>query len=321
MTDYLKQYPPDSPETYHPDCLRWSPLDADALAGLTADIQAHGLHEPIAVHDGRIADGRHRYLACIAAGVTPRFDALPADMDVAAYIRSRNAHRRHADKGELAFLAALASLDSRQGRQRKRCKNAPLTVQAAALAYGVSVRYVKQQRSAILAHPDLAARLRQGGPADLPYAAWKAEMDRRAELRAWLQTNEPARRAWVRQWEREPDPESAVSRHALTFEHSPFGNALYLDRRLTMPWAWRKPPADIVRDDLIDRTYWNEIAAGGVEVDAHGMPSGFGPALRQAIADKHDPRVAKDADGMPPSWRTVEAMLASVERPILRSAP
>lgn len=173
--DYLTLYPPERPETYHPECRRWSALPAEALAGLVEDIKEHGLLEPIAVQGGQIVDGRHRYLACIQAGVDPRFDELPPSMNASAYILSWNAHRRHASKRELAWMAALSSMDSRQGRPGKRGKNVPFSLSAAAVAYGVSRSYVKRVRGELKAHPDLLAAVQSEG---LPYPDWLASFEK-----------------------------------------------------------------------------------------------------------------------------------------------
>ena len=48
--------------------------------GLVTSIRERGLLEEIAVWRGEIIDGRHRYLACIRAGVEPRFKHLADDV-------------------------------------------------------------------------------------------------------------------------------------------------------------------------------------------------------------------------------------------------
>ena len=41
--------------------------------GLTEDIKAHGLREKIWIYEGKILDGRNRFLACQKARVRPQF--------------------------------------------------------------------------------------------------------------------------------------------------------------------------------------------------------------------------------------------------------
>ena len=54
--------------------------------GLVTSIQDRGLLEEITVWRGQIIDGRHRYAACIRAGVKPRFEHLPDDADPVQYV-------------------------------------------------------------------------------------------------------------------------------------------------------------------------------------------------------------------------------------------
>lgn len=81
-------------------------MDDRALRNLAADIEEHGLKEPIVLHpDGSILDGRNRYLACQRADVTPRFrtwDGIGSALD---YVISLNLQRRHLTPGQLGLLA------------------------------------------------------------------------------------------------------------------------------------------------------------------------------------------------------------------------
>ena len=61
---------------FHPVAGLFPLLRREAFRELVADIQENGLLEPILVDaEGRILDGRNRYLACLQAGVEPRFVA------------------------------------------------------------------------------------------------------------------------------------------------------------------------------------------------------------------------------------------------------
>jgi hypothetical protein len=81
-----------------------------------------GLQEEIVVHEGKILDGRHRYLACLAKGVPPRFRPYAGECgSPLAFVVAKNVHRRHLTESQRAFLAArLKPLFEEDARQRQR---------------------------------------------------------------------------------------------------------------------------------------------------------------------------------------------------------
>ena len=59
---------------FHPVSNLFPLLQGEAFQKLVADIQNNALLEPILVDaERRIIDGRNRYLACLQAGIEPRF--------------------------------------------------------------------------------------------------------------------------------------------------------------------------------------------------------------------------------------------------------
>src|SRR5262249_13714148 len=64
-------------------------------------IRANGLRESIKLYQGKVLDGRNRYLACLAIGGEPRghnaivWLADETGFDPVAYVISANIHRRH----------------------------------------------------------------------------------------------------------------------------------------------------------------------------------------------------------------------------------
>ena len=97
----------------HPYAAAFPMMSDDELDALADDIKANGLQRPIVyAADGRLIDGRNRLAACERAGVEPRNEVLPANVDPVAYITSANVKRRNMTKGQTAIVAVRAFSDS-----------------------------------------------------------------------------------------------------------------------------------------------------------------------------------------------------------------
>jgi hypothetical protein len=114
---------------YH-DAANILPLDRENLDALAADIKANGQRLPIELLDGKILDGRRRYLACGLAGVEPQFVPVKVS-DPVAHVASLNLHRRHLTPAQRAMCAAWARAlratyaAEAKGRQRARKGSQP----------------------------------------------------------------------------------------------------------------------------------------------------------------------------------------------------
>lgn len=78
-------------------------------AELKADIEKHGLREPVVLYEGKILDGRHRWRACEELDIKPdtmQIDAFSISGDPYAYVISVNVHRRHFTESQRAMLGA-----------------------------------------------------------------------------------------------------------------------------------------------------------------------------------------------------------------------
>ena len=118
-------------------------LSEAQFEGLVTSIRERGLLEEITVWRGEIIDGRHRYLACIKAGVEPRFKHLADDSDPVQYVLDKNSERRDLDASQRAIVAYRLSSMSRPGRPANSQDDEPQTTQVeAALRLRVSRRLV-----------------------------------------------------------------------------------------------------------------------------------------------------------------------------------
>jgi len=73
---------------------------------LVEDIKAHGQLEPITVHQDKIVDGRNRYRACRKLGKVPDVVKWDGRGSLAAFVASKNVHRRHLSDSQRAMFAA-----------------------------------------------------------------------------------------------------------------------------------------------------------------------------------------------------------------------
>jgi len=120
------------------------------------DIRINGQHEPITLVDGKILDGRNRYLACRFLGVEVEYtEAVCDSADVLSL--SLNLHRRHLTAGQVASIVceqilpeerkAAAKRQSAAGGDTTAPRSPALTAkatEAAAKKGGTSARSVEQ---------------------------------------------------------------------------------------------------------------------------------------------------------------------------------
>jgi hypothetical protein len=103
-----------TPKTYevHPIANIFPLLDENspAFKAFVEDIEKRGQQEQIWIFEGKILDGRNRYLACQRLGLEPKTRVYLGD-DPIGFVLGVNLHRRHLDESQRAMVGAkLASL-------------------------------------------------------------------------------------------------------------------------------------------------------------------------------------------------------------------
>src|SRR5262249_56926866 len=71
---------------FHPLADIFPLMEGEEFEALVADIKVHGLRECIVLFEDMILDGRHRYRACLQAGIEPNFTVYTGD-DPLAYVK------------------------------------------------------------------------------------------------------------------------------------------------------------------------------------------------------------------------------------------
>ncbi len=106
---------------FHPASQIFDLLSGRDFEDLTVSIRKNGLREPIWLHpDGSILDGRNRYRACLAAGVTPAFTTWDGIGNEADFVWDLNFTRRHLDGGAKQMAAGRYAIElEREAKERQ----------------------------------------------------------------------------------------------------------------------------------------------------------------------------------------------------------
>ena len=91
---------------FHPAANIFPLMAEDEFARLVGDITVNGQLEPIWLDsEGRIIDGRNRYMACLLAKVQPITKTWTGTGSVVDFAVSLNLHRRHLTPSQRACVA------------------------------------------------------------------------------------------------------------------------------------------------------------------------------------------------------------------------
>jgi hypothetical protein len=164
-------------------------LDTDELRALSTDIFENGLREPITLFEGKILDGRNRYVACLDAGVEPLFTEYDG-RDPINYAVSLNLKRRHLDESQRAMVAAkLANLSDGQRADRVA---GSIDLPAAAKMLNVSKSSIKRAKTVQReADPEIVKAV-EGGDVSVSAAAKFARLPKEEQAEQIEQAGGPA---------------------------------------------------------------------------------------------------------------------------------
>jgi hypothetical protein len=125
-----------TPYEFHELCCIFPRCTDEELQLLVSDIRENGLLTPITLYEGKILDGRNRYLACQMLNTEPDYVEFDGK-DPLPFVVSRNLCRRHLSESQRAMVAA-AIIEL----QRKDNGRSDVTITEAAQQLNVSERSV-----------------------------------------------------------------------------------------------------------------------------------------------------------------------------------
>tara|TARA_B110000902_G_C14224227_1_gene556357 strand:+ start:51 stop:923 length:873 start_codon:yes stop_codon:yes gene_type:complete len=171
--EYLASMLPDKPEwQYHEICL-WSPFIESTVGKIAKNMEDGGFdrNHAILIYEGKILDGRHRYLATVKAGVDPIFTEFQGTREEAVKeVTKEQVDRGHwSDEAKNFFYAQRANALGVRKREDSLKQNSAdpknfVTVPSAkehADDLGVTERTVQnweKDRKEIMADPELAEK-------------------------------------------------------------------------------------------------------------------------------------------------------------------
>lgn len=173
---------------FHPFAEIFPLLDDAEFDALVADIKAHGLREHIWLYEGKILDGRNRFLACKTAKVEPNFREYKGD-DALAFVVSLNVQRRHLTTSQRAMAAAeIANLSK---GERKSNAHKCASQDEAAQSLKVSRRSVQNAKQ-VIDHGSKALKdAVKSGDVPVTRAAAVVDLPKPEQLKAATQKPEP----------------------------------------------------------------------------------------------------------------------------------
>ena len=175
-------------------------MQGEEFAALKADIETNGLREPIWLHpDGRIIDGRNRYLACCELGIEPEYHTWNGAGSLVAFVVSLNLHRRHLTPMQRAGVAVdilpMLEVEAHEryaatvGRPSKSdqkidqiSERVPQAAEQAASIVGTNRQYVADVKRLAQDAPEWVEKIR-AGDATITEAKRAIKEDRREQRR------------------------------------------------------------------------------------------------------------------------------------------
>lgn len=161
---------------WHPAACIFPMMPHEELLQLSNDIKKNGQKEACVLYEGKMLDGRNRWLACKIAGVEAKTVVTKNLNDPVAYVLSLNLHRRHLTPSQASMCAARArDVYEKQAKERmseggknKGVENLPplepaKARDAAGKAFGVSGKSVDHAKRVIeKGIPELAKAVDEG---------------------------------------------------------------------------------------------------------------------------------------------------------------
>jgi len=114
-------FPEHTDHLFHEVTAIFPPMKVQAYADLVAERQTSGLEEPLWRYQGKMIDGRHRYLACKQLGREPTYHEWDGLGSLVLFVVKLNIATRHLSVTQRALLAVdVEEWLNKEARERQR---------------------------------------------------------------------------------------------------------------------------------------------------------------------------------------------------------
>jgi N6-adenosine-specific RNA methylase IME4 len=152
-------------------------MEGEEYGALVEDIRKNGLMEAIWTYQGKIIDGRNRYLACQEIGIQPKYQEWDGKGSLVNFVVSLNLHRRHLTSSQKAVVAAemLPWLEkeneekrrqkiseTRRGETSQKFEPSHKSTEQAATITGTNRQYVSDVKKIKEVAPEVLEKIRAG---------------------------------------------------------------------------------------------------------------------------------------------------------------
>ena len=105
---------------FHPLSAIFPLMNQEGIRELGLDIKNNEQKEAIVLFEGKILDGRNRYLACKMFNIVPRYEKLKEGIDPLTFIISKNLYRRHLNTAQKCEIALkLLKIERKKAKTRQ----------------------------------------------------------------------------------------------------------------------------------------------------------------------------------------------------------
>lgn len=134
----------------HPYADVFTYINVKDIHALAENIKENGLKNKIQISNGKIIDGRNRFIACELAGVKKEFEKIDLpEKDILNHVMSLNTHRRHLSESQRGWIAANIYQNDKSLTQEKLAKL--MNVSRRSIGYASEVQHngAKELKEAI----------------------------------------------------------------------------------------------------------------------------------------------------------------------------